>query len=170
MKNFIRVLITAFLFYCSSIQAANFPPPQVFGVASVAVTTVAVTPASATPVSSGLSISVIAGATYAFEIFYYVQTSAVANSILTLNFGSATITSIVGMAENVQTGQQSQQPISSYTTTITSTVVAGAQIAQRATGTFVVNAGGTFIPGYATAATSTDSLLAGSWMRITRIN
>jgi hypothetical protein len=137
------------------------------------VTTSPVTPASATPVSSGLSVTLTSSATYLFEIHYYVQPSATANTTISLNFGSVTATSINGSLVQFGTpalGQTGITQITALTTTLNSGSVGSSFIEQIAIGTMVVNAGGTFIPGYATAATSTDSLLVGSWMRLTRIN
>jgi hypothetical protein len=48
--------------------------------------------------------------------------------------------------------------------------VATAVAGFRIHGSIVVNAGGTFVPGVATAPASPDLLNAGSWMRVTRIN
>lgn len=151
-----------------ALVSTDLPP---LNYAALVVTTVAVTPASAVAVSSGLSLPVIAGATYAFEIYVYSEISAVANSTVSLNFGTATVTSLIGFGSNIlPAGQQNGTSLTAYASTLNSTLVTAEMICQCLVGTFVVNASGTFVPGYATAATSTDSLLPGSWMRLTRIS
>ena len=149
------------------------PGPANIGTPVQVVTTAAVTPASATPVSSGLSVTLTSGGTYLFEIHYYESASATANTTISLNFGSVTATSINGsifQIANVSLGQATVIQITSLSTTQTTATTTATFVEQIAIGTIVVNAGGTFIPGYATAPTSTDSLLVGSWMRLTRIN
>ena len=143
------------------------------GVPITVVTTSPVTPASATPVSSGLSITTTSGGTYLFEIHYYGSASATANTTITLNFGTVTATSVIGtiaIVGDATFGNPTVVEITSLATTRTYAGTIASFIEHAAVGTIVVNAGGTFTPGYATAATSTDSLLAGSWMRLTRIN
>ena len=130
-------------------------------------------PATNVQSASGLSINVLAGKTYAFEIHAYVMSSATANSTLSLNFGSATVSSIVGMS-NIFIGGGAPtanfySPISAYTSVINYAGASGLQLEQVMTGSFVVNAAGNFEPGYATAVTSITALLAGSWMRLTEI-
>lgn len=149
------------------------PSAATIGAPITVVTTTAVTPASATPVSSGLSVTLTNGGTYLFEIHYFERLSATANTTMSLNFGSVTATSIEGsftQVANVGFGQPTAIEITALNTTQTSAVTTATFMEQIARGTLVAGSGGTFIPGYATAATSTDSLLAGSWMRITRIN
>jgi hypothetical protein len=129
-------------------------------------------PATNVQTASGLSINVLAGKTYAFEIHAYVMSSATAGSTLSLNFGSATVSSIVGMSNifiGVAPTSIFYSPISAYTSIINWAGSNGLQLEQAMTGSFVVNAAGIFEPGYATAASSTTALLAGSWMRLTEI-
>ena len=163
----------------SALLAANgsggfaTPTAATVGAPITVVTTVAVTPASATAVSSGLSVTLTNGGTYLFEIHYFERLSATANTTMSLNFGSVTATSIEGsftQVANVTIGQPVTVEITSLSTTQTSAVTTATFMEQTARGTLAAGSGGTFIPGYATAATSTDSLLVGSWMRITRIN
>jgi hypothetical protein len=130
----------------------------------MAVTTVAVEPQSATPVSSGLSVNVVSGGTYSYEIFAYVTSST--GYTLTLNFGTATVTSINGVITPFRnTGFTAFLPVTSYSQSIT-----GGTYGVTITGTFVVNAAGTFVPGFATSSLATDTLQIGSWMRVIRIS
>lgn len=141
------------------------PGPANIGTPVEVVTTAAVTPASATPSSSGLSVAMASGGTYSFEAYLYPTNTS--TFTVSLNSGTVTATSITGAIETLKGSSIADTIITSLSTT---TTVAAATVGFRITGTIVVNAGGTFQPGVATAPASPDSLNAGSWMRVTRIN
>jgi hypothetical protein len=141
------------------------PTSSTIGAAIEVITTTPVTPASATPSPSGLSVTMVAAGTYTFEAFLYVTNTS--TFTVSLNSGTVTATSITGIIEALKSATDSNTIISSLSTTSgVATAVAGFRIH----GSIVVNAGGTFVPGVATAPASPDLLNAGSWMRVTRIN
>ncbi len=137
------------------------------GAPIISVTTTPLTPGSATPVSTGLSVAVTTGGTYEFEIFYYIG-SASAGSTLGINGGNITVSSIAGEIYrfiHTTVGIFDLGAISSLSSSFT-----GNASSMTAHGTFVASSSGNFIPTYATSAAASDTLLAGSWMRLTRIN
>lgn len=142
------------------------PTAATIGAPVSVVTTVAVTPGSTTPASSGLSVSVTAGATYTFEVNYFVTSTATFNTIGFAG-GTATMTSISGNI-NADAGPANGVQITSLSTTYTA--ISAAVICYKVVGSFVVNAAGTFVPTFASTAAAADSLLVGSWMRLARVN
>lgn len=135
----------------------------------VSVMTNSIVPGSATPTSLGMSTTLVAGATYSFELFLYMTDST--GGSLGLNGGSVTATSLNGISTSFHTSSVSNVTtiLSSLSTTQT-TGTAASQLGFLMTGTLVVNAGGTFVPTFASSTAATDSVNAGSWMRLTRIN
>lgn len=141
------------------------------GIPVIIYTATNLTPASATPEVTGLSANVTNGETYAFEIFAYIGTPSGSGITLALNGGTATASAIVGAFTSYASGTTSGILHASAITELSSDLgeSTATTVSFQANGTFTASSTGTFESTFATSTSATDTLLAGSWMRVTRI-
>ena len=121
---------------------------------------------------TGLSATLAAGKTYAFDIILYTTSGASGGINADLNGGTATATAIIGDAISLDAAAVTTQTRIAALNTggcgVTAVTAANCHI----TGTITVNAGGTFIPRFAqNASNATASTVAiGSTMVVQQIN
>ena len=120
----------------------------------------------------GLSSTLVAGKTYAFEIQLYTTGVALGGTKVDLSGGTATATAIIGQATSfdgttVRTGTR----VAALNTALCSNASNAAALCQIY-GTITVNAGGTFIPRFAqnTSNATSSTVAIGSTMIIHQIN
>ena len=117
---------------------------------------------------TGLSATLTAAHTYAFEITLFVDATALGGHKYSLNGGTATATTLIAHVDSVSDSSN----LNVITTRLTSLAGTAGQAGSTGyltviRGTIIVNGGGTFIPQFAqNVANGTSSVLVGSSMTI----